>query len=390
MDDTPTRAFAPARGLPPEGPDRRRRRVRYVLIAVAVLVLVVPIGVWLLMHRGGAGSAGPAPVVSSPSAAASASAGPSPAQGSRTPTPAAPDGRIAAATLKNATLEIPAWPADNLTGPSGRVTFTDGQFLPPPSATQPDRQRLAMYDIVYGDVDRDGAGETVAAIFCGWQGGSTQIVAFDRNRAGAIVTVGRVVATTGEIRTIGFDTMRVLADGTVRVTVGDYLRCCGDETPTLSQTRGYRWDGHAFVQVSGPTSFPLNPAVTETGLTVGELVLGPASNGVRHGTLTVSVTYTRGVKPGAIELTFYRTSPLLRDGSGWPPVRDDGYGAWSIERPAPAIGATATYTFAFSSAATDVPQPFDLTARGVSADGTVLAESNPFNDNATVTVRTTA
>jgi len=37
-----------------------------------------------------------------------------------------PNGRITLASLKNATLDIPAWPADDVQGPHGRLTFHDG------------------------------------------------------------------------------------------------------------------------------------------------------------------------------------------------------------------------------------------------------------------------
>jgi hypothetical protein len=87
---------------------------------------------------------------------------------------------------------------------------------------------------------------------------------FDRNRAGRIVTMGTVVATTGPIRDIRADSALVSATGTVTVSVGDYQVCCGDETPHRWQTRGYHWRDGRFRQVSGPTVMPVNPALTET------------------------------------------------------------------------------------------------------------------------------
>jgi hypothetical protein len=56
----------------------------------------------------------------------------------------------------------------------------------------------------------------------------------------------------------------------------------------LWQWRSYGWSGQGFGQVGGPSAFPVNPSVTETVLAAGELVLGPAIDGVRHGTLTDS------------------------------------------------------------------------------------------------------
>src|SRR5690349_1409747 len=111
-----------------------------------------------------------------------------------------------------------------------------------------------------------------------------------------------------------------MPSGQIAVKVGDFQRCCGDETPQLWQTRTYGWSGHDFRQTGGPTAFPVNTSVTETGLTVSELVLGPATNGIRHGTLTVTVTYLRGAKPAHLVLNIGPPDGLQRDGNAWPTV----------------------------------------------------------------------
>jgi hypothetical protein len=100
-----------------------------------------------------------------------------------------------------------------------------------------------------------------------------------------------VVATTGEIRDIRTDSARASGDGTVTAKVGDYQVCCGDETPRTWQTRGYRWRNGGFQQVSGPTTMTANRYVTETRISTGTLVLGPAVDGYRYGTVTFTVTH---------------------------------------------------------------------------------------------------
>ncbi|HET8657487.1 MAG TPA: hypothetical protein VFM55_00635 [Micromonosporaceae bacterium] len=368
---------------PPAPPPPRRRGLRTAFVAmVAVLVLAVPLVLYLVLRGDSAPEAGSPPAVPQPTASAPAppAAAPTAAPTQQAP---APDGRIPLALLRNATLDIPAWPADNMTGPSGRLTFRDGEATPPSSIGP----HVLLRDVTYGDVDRDGAQETLAEIDCVIQGGSQQVVAFDRNAAGRIVTLGTVVATTGEVRTIDGSSMRVLADGTISVKVADYQQCCGDETPQLWQTRGYRWNGHEFRQVSGPTSFPVNPAVTETGVKAGPLVFGPAVDGVQRGTLTVTVSYLRGTRPDHLTLHFTIPDYVQRDGSAWPPVRTGELGRFSVDLPTPALGGSRTYTFAFRRTVTGTGGDFSLHLFAMTKQNAGLGESNPFNNGLAVTFR---
>jgi hypothetical protein len=54
------------------------------------------------------------------------------------------------------------------------------------------------------------------------------------------------------------------------------------------QWRGYRWNGSAFTQISGPTKFPPNKKVNDLSVTTTDLVFGPPVDGVRHGSMTVT------------------------------------------------------------------------------------------------------
>lgn len=390
MTDYPTVQLPPGLDGPPEPiapPVRRRRGLHIMLIAVvAALVLAVPL-VFYFALRGDSQKpeTAPPPTVG-PTATVPATPTPAPTATPRAP---APDGRISLAELKNATLDIPAWPADNLRGRSGPLTFVNGQVVSPPDAAFPYARYIVILATAYGDVDRDGAQETLAQIGCVIQGGSEQIVAFDRDAAGHIVTMGAVVATTGDLRTIDMSSVYVPSTGTIPVRVGDFQRCCGDQTPQLWQVRTYGWNGQEFRQVGGPTSFPVNPSVTETGVKSGELVFGPAVGGMRHGTLTVTVTYLRGARPDQLRLEFTTPVGIERDGASWPPIGTDNYGTFYVDLPTPALGGAAIYTFAFSRPVSTTGGEFHVAVAGLTKQDVRLSESNPYNNGGAVTVRTT-
>jgi hypothetical protein len=221
------------------------------------------------------------------------------------------------------------------------------------------------------------------------QGGSTQLVALDRDASGNIVTMGPVVATTGELRVIDSTSVRVTGEGAVEARVGDYQRCCGDDTPQTWQVRGYRWNGHQFRQVEGPAAFPLNPSVTETTASAGDLVLGPAVDGFRHGMLTVTVRHVRGTRPHRLLLYLTPPAGVERDGSAWPPIQTDGPAApIVVDVASPASGGSESYTFAFRRPATSTGGELTIEVRGSNAAGRILGESNPFELPLRVAVRT--
>jgi hypothetical protein len=393
MSESSTVPLPPETPGPPEPPPPARsgrgRRIA-VVVAAAALVLAIPVVVFAVRGSWPWTQTNPPPVASaSPAVSASPSV---------TPVTPAPDGRIPLADLKNATLDIPAWPADNLTGLSGRLTFVNGEVLSPPDAAFSFERHIVIFSATYGDVDADGAQETLALVGCVVQGGSEQLIAFDRDAAGNIVTLGTVAATTGDVRLIDDSTVLVGDDGSVLVRVGDYGPCCGDATPVQYQDRGYRWNGHEFRQVSGPTSFPANPSFTETGLTPGELVFGPAVDGVRHGALTVTVSYLRGVTPDHLTLNFSVPDGVQREGANWPPPRGASGAEFTINLANPLVGSSAVYTFGFSRPAALSGGELRLYVRARTAadqgDNVMLADSliaeqNPFNGSAVVAVRET-
>ncbi|BCJ48444.1 hypothetical protein GCM10010168_76300 [Actinoplanes ianthinogenes] len=277
---------------------------------------------------------------------------------------AAPDGRIPLSVLREATLDVPAWPADDLQGPSGRVRFHLGE-APVEPRTVPDGRppygdTVTILAVTYGDVDHDGVDETIVVLGCLIEGGSKQIVAYDRDPAGAIVLLGRVAATTGEVRDIRNAGVRVGDTGVVTAPVADYQRCCADATPQIWQTRGYALRHDRFVQVSGPTRMPVNPHVTETRVSAGPLTLGPPDHGYRYGTVDVTVTHRRGAVPRQVSLLFYPPAGLRRTGD-WPKTTAEP-DSFSVTVAAPPAGGSVTHTFAFRrpAAATGGELPIGL------------------------------
>ncbi|WP_433648962.1 hypothetical protein ACQP2C_18590 [Micromonospora zamorensis] len=232
---------------------------------------------------------------------------PSPSVTTGGPASAVPDGRISRAQLLGASVTLPAWQA-------GRGCPTSAVRI-----SGDDREGVNwLVALDHGDVDGDDAVETVALVQCvlGTKG-PMQVVAFDRDKAGKVVTLGRVVATTIDKPQWLF-ALDVLGDGTVRVQVGDIAPGGGWAAKwSQRQWRGYRWKDDAFAQVSGPTSFGPNPNLADVSVTTGDLVLRVADDGSRTGTATVRIR-NRGTTPVAHVVLRLGVPAVVRaDVDGW-------------------------------------------------------------------------
>ncbi|BCY12090.1 hypothetical protein [Actinoplanes sp. L3-i22] len=300
----------------------------------------------------------------------------------------APDGHIPLATLREATLDVPAWPADDVQCTSGRLRFHDGSSpVPPhpvPDGQPPYGDSVLILGATYGDVDHDGADETVALLGCMIEGGSKQLVAYDRDRAGHIVPLGQVTVTTGPIRDIRDASPRFSPAGVVTALVGDYQRCCADRTPQIWQTRGYALRDGRFEQVSGPDRMPVNRHVTDLQVTTGDLELGPATGGYRTGGVDVTITHRHGAHPSKVTVWFYAPPGLERTGPGWPPVitRPESFG---VTVAAPAAGGSVTHRFTFRQRATTAGSELPVEIIPVPA----MSPAVPWSTSATVQIRTT-
>ncbi|MFJ6195808.1 hypothetical protein [Micromonospora sp. NPDC092111] len=360
---------------------RRRRHHRLAVAVTAALALFTgPILGYAALHRP---DPHPGPVLPTPdptgSPTPSGSPGPtgSPSPTGASPTPTGPDGRISRSQLLATPVTLPAWPG-------GTDCQTDGVRL----TGDPREGRNALLALDHGDVDGDDAEETVALVQCvfgthGWQ----QVVAFDRDTTGKVVTIGRVVLSARERPQwlIGVD---VRGDGVVRVQVGDIYPGGGwDGEWSQRQWRGYRWDGDSFAQVWGPTGFPTNPHEVNLVVTASDLVLSPAPDGSRAGTTTVRVRNRGTGAARYVALRFDLPAALRSDGDGWAACRTapgtaGGPVRCELGRLAP--GAEFQLTLGLRVAADDPlgAGTAELTAQALDAAHQVVAEVVEY-DNVT-------
>ncbi|GAA2195596.1 hypothetical protein [Micromonospora lupini] len=293
---------------------KRRRRTVGAAVAAVLAVAAGPVLGYATLDRPQP-QPGPVEPTGSPSASpsatapASASASPSTtASSSASPTRAAPDGRISRSQLLAATVSLPAWttPADC---PTGRVRLGA-------EPARDDVNELVALD--HGDLDGDGATETVALVRCVFgTRGPFQVVAFDRDTAGRVVTLGRVTGTARP--TPGWVTaLDVRDDGEVRVEVADIAPGGGWPLKNSQrQWRGYRWSGDGFEQVSGPSTFGPNPRSTDLSATATDLVLTPAADGSRSGAVTVRIRNDADRTAPEALLTMELPKALRPVGDGW-------------------------------------------------------------------------
>ncbi|MEU7920633.1 hypothetical protein [Micromonospora zamorensis] len=278
------------------GPDqarhllRRRRRMTAVAVAVAAVVLVVAPVVANAALRGDRNPPVPAESVQPTTPPTSAPPTPTPT-GSPTPTPTTnaptvPDGRISRAQLLATRVDLPNWQPGEMEGgcTTSKVRLqTDTKKVYVPELTDDEFE--------HGDVDGDGAAETIAVVGCRYgEVSAKQVVAFDRDRDGRIVTVGRVVRT-GD----GFDdilAMEIDQSGSVKVRVADIALCCSTpEYLRREQVRTYRWNGERFSQNDGPTTFGKDPRLTDLRMSMThELVDAPGTDTRRKLTTVFTVT----------------------------------------------------------------------------------------------------
>ena len=355
---------------------RRRRQVRIATLSiVAALIIAVPVAAYAVQQNQGAGP-GPAATpteMGSPSVSPEPSGSPSPAASSAPPD--AP--QVTKDEIYNGTFSVPAWPADTGFGDhcrSGNLKFTDGWA----TSKDADYKVSIAGDVAYSDVDHDGGKEAIVEVQCFTQGGVSQVLVLDRIPAGGIRTVGRVVATTGPIKVVwqatGTD------DGHVRVDVGDLSPCCGGEEYPQHQWRTYALVDGRFRQTDGPTSFPPNPKVSDISVTASDLALGPVSDGMRSGQITVRVA--NGGPGKADNVYFLLELPLNveRVGPGWAECEPNDTGKPDVQLVRCQIGAVApgqskTRTLALSAPANTRPR-HDLQIRALDDERWDPGENN--------------
>ncbi|PWR05794.1 hypothetical protein DKT68_25070 [Micromonospora acroterricola] len=295
---------------------QRKRRYRATAGAAAVALLGGP-AVGYAALNGPGPTPGPLPptpsVTASPTPSVSPSPTGTPSATSASPTQAvSPDGRISRAQLLAAKVDLPAWRSGPPDCPVSGV-----RLVGDPSTAKEGTNALEKID--YADVDGDGATETVAMLLCSFgTGGPQQVVAFDRDEAGRIVTIGRVVATSRE-KPQWLTSLDGRSDGIVRVEVAD-LHPGGGWPGEWSQRqwRGYRWTGERFSQVEGPTSFGPNPYSTNLAVTAKDLILADdPTDGSRVGAVQVRVRALGDRRVDEVFLNLDLPASLVPDGPAW-------------------------------------------------------------------------
>ncbi|MGC4767816.1 hypothetical protein ACLQ25_02380 [Micromonospora sp. DT44] len=344
---TAYRADVTARAVGP-GPDQarrtlhRRRRTRIVAVAAAAVVLVLAPVVANAALKGDrtppvpAESADPTPPpTSAPPPTPSATPSPDSTPSAESD---APDGRISRTQLLAARLDLPDWPqyvpSTCTTSDVRLVTRAIETWVP----------LLPDGPVSHADLDGDGAQETVALIACRFgEALAKQVVAFDRDDNGRIVTLGRVVRTTDEIEDIlGFT---VSTAGAVQVRVADLQPCC--DTPAYwpqEQRRTYRFQGGRFIQTDGPTKFGKDPRLTDLRVTMTHTLVD-APGGRK---LTTVFTVTNAGSVDAAQLEFRGFDVGEPAGGDWPRCDPEG-ASQEVNRvcvlPGVPAGESRRYTF---------------------------------------------
>ncbi|MFF5235488.1 hypothetical protein [Dactylosporangium sp. NPDC000521] len=255
---------------------KHRRTVRLTTLSVlGALLIAAPIAAFASDPHGNnppptpADSVTPGPVdpvtpPSSPSAGASASA--------------RPDGVITLEQLGAVKVDFPAFASGQCA--TKRVTLVTSR---PKGET-----RAWVAKVVHTNLDDDSALETAALVLCQpGEAPASQVVAFDRDAAGNVVTLGQVVAedSRANVRDISART-----GGGIVADVSDSIACCGaSPSSERHQQREYGWDGTKFRQLAGPSVFGDPGRATDLQVTVTDVVLGPVTDGKRTGTAKVTV-----------------------------------------------------------------------------------------------------
>ncbi|WP_412541189.1 hypothetical protein R8Z50_00780 [Longispora sp. K20-0274] len=374
---------------------RHQRKVRTIVAGVVtVLAIAIPVAAFATVNRTDAPPTPGSTASVSPEPSATAAPSPSP-----TPTPATtvPDGRISLADLGNATLDLPVTgnglcPAMKLAFRNGKATFDGGESLGPDV-------KYELVKVVHSDVDHDGAEETAALFACRIPGSSFQVVAFDRDAGGAIVTVGQVLASTLDYKVPNIFDIGADTEGNIQVQVGDFVVCCANlEHKTEPQWRTYGLRDGKFAQVGGPTSFPENSRYVDLDVSASPLAFGkPDAVGTRHGRLTLTVRNQGTFDAPAVGVFLRLPKGLKEAGTGW----DDcgltadlvnqelqGTNKGSCLFPGVRAGGTSTIVFEFTiSGPVDAANPQSgFNVRTVMPSGVTLAEVSNKNNFGPLTI----
>jgi hypothetical protein len=189
-------------------------------------------------------------------------------------------------SLDGVALTVPAWPgadADQTCG--GEIVLHGGSYNFPTGAY---RQLRLVKAVPHGP-------RSVAALFqcpLAEPGRRFQVVDYERDAATYRVHGQVLVSRPGGVEAM-FDLD--VAGAEIRVEVGDWAgSLTANEASHFSvhQWRAYAWNGGAFTQVGGPTTFAPNPNEYALSVAASPLVFGPPRNATRTGTVTLTLRNT--------------------------------------------------------------------------------------------------
>ncbi|WP_117211391.1 hypothetical protein [Allorhizocola rhizosphaerae] len=244
-----------------------RRRVRITTYSVlGALLIALPVAAFAANPRGN--NSPPADVLETPTPAPVVTTPPP-----HSPLPEVKDGRFTVEELLGApapTFDEPACGKKIVAKPAPGV-----------------ESKVFAKEVAHANLDSDPQLETAALLVCTTDDESTRVAAYDRDAEGKVVMLGVVVGMLGERGMHDVIGIKPRTAGGIIATVhySTYSPEPGEPDP---QEREYAWNGSKFTQVGGPTTFA--PAKTDLSLTASPLRLGPAQNGKRTGTVTLTLT----------------------------------------------------------------------------------------------------
>ncbi len=231
------------------------------------------------------------------SPASSPASSPSTVETSQSTTASVPlDGRITIDQLIAHRVTIPAaWPSSMC--PTGLQVLHRGSMAKVNHDSNADL--LHVYKVVYTNLDTDRSLETAALVTCQFGEAATgQVIAFDRNAAGRIVTKGTIAS--GVIWSLS-----ARSDGGVTVDISDMEACCSTpKAVELHQTRSYAYRSGRFVQVAGPSTFVPHTQRIDLAIRIDSVTWSARANGRRTGTITVTITNNSTVRSGDLLLIY--------------------------------------------------------------------------------------
>ena len=281
------------------GPERDRGRALAVAAGLAATLLL---SACADAHVDSAGPTTPAPTSASLTPTTPPSPLPAPVGYSCKGTTARTGGAgdpVTAAEVCNATVNIPGWIDTDDPCPHGPVKLSAGRFPEPR-----DNELEGASKVVIADVDRDGRADAIVLATCAMGDPPTQeVFVVVRGASGGLRTVGKVVGPGNGIGKI----LDIAAnpDGSVKALVSEVRGSVESAiAQEVSQWRTYAWNGRAFAQTAGSTSFDADTSATLLTMSARSIVFAKPNGKQRTATLTVRVTNSGGTPATAVGVLF--------------------------------------------------------------------------------------